>query len=206
MIIAVVGAGGKTTHIHELEEKYRNRGKRVLITTTTHMMQEAGCVLSEDAEAIRRQLTENGTCMAGNAAEDGKIGAFSADFFAKIRQEADVVLVEADGSKRLPVKAPAEHEPVIPDGCDRIDVVMGLSAIGKRLKDVAHRKERVMELTGLSEEHILTAGDLRDIIMKGYVVPLREKYPECEVRIYPGQVRTLYEQVIAEILKKEDTD
>ena len=37
MIIAVVGSGGKTTLIKKLAEQYRAQGKKVFVTTTTHM-------------------------------------------------------------------------------------------------------------------------------------------------------------------------
>ena len=42
MVIAVVGAGGKTTRIHKLAEQYRKLDKKVLVTTTTHMYREEG--------------------------------------------------------------------------------------------------------------------------------------------------------------------
>ena len=35
-IIAVIGAGGKTTLIHRLAEEYRRKGASVLVSTTTH--------------------------------------------------------------------------------------------------------------------------------------------------------------------------
>lgn len=40
MIQAVVGSGGKTTLIHRLAEEYRAQGKKVFVTTTTHMRAE----------------------------------------------------------------------------------------------------------------------------------------------------------------------
>ena len=44
---------------------------------------------------------------------------------------ADYVLVEADGAKRFPLKAPAAHEPVIPDETRLVIAVAGLSGVGK---------------------------------------------------------------------------
>ena len=65
MIIAVVGAGGKTTRIHKLAEQYRKLGKKVLVTTTTHMYLEDGCVLSGNVEEIIEKLNTCEYCMAG---------------------------------------------------------------------------------------------------------------------------------------------
>ena len=49
MVTAVVGAGGKTTLIRELSARYRAQGKRVLVTTSTHMFRERHTLV--DAEA-----------------------------------------------------------------------------------------------------------------------------------------------------------
>ena len=41
---------------------------------------------------------------------------------------SDLVLIEADGSKRLPCKVPADHEPVLLPESDIVVAVLGLSA------------------------------------------------------------------------------
>ena len=58
VVIAVVGSGGKTTRIHQLTEEYRKNNKKVLVTTTTHMYREKGCVLSGNADEIIEKLQE----------------------------------------------------------------------------------------------------------------------------------------------------
>ena len=40
MIIAVAGSGGKTTRVHKLAQYYRSLGKKVFVTTTTHMKKD----------------------------------------------------------------------------------------------------------------------------------------------------------------------
>lgn len=61
------------------------------------------------------------------------------------------ILVEADGSRRLPLKAHAAHEPVIPIGSQRSILLVGASGIGQPLDAVCHRPERYREiLAGLS--------------------------------------------------------
>jgi hypothetical protein len=44
----------------------------------------------------------------------------------------DVVIVEADGARKLPFKAPAENEPVLPEGAAVVLVVAGADATGRR--------------------------------------------------------------------------
>ena len=55
-VIAIVGAGGKTSRIKNLTKEYVQQGKKVLVTTTTHMGLEQGMVLSDNLEDIRQQL------------------------------------------------------------------------------------------------------------------------------------------------------
>ncbi len=67
----------------------------------------------------------------------------------------DCILVEADGSKRKPIKAPADYEPVIPSSTTAVIGVIGLDALGKPIDDdTVHRSSIFCSLTGS------TAGDL----------------------------------------------
>lgn len=203
MMIAIVGSGGKTTRLHKLAEQYRAEGKKVLVTTTTHMLMEKDCDLSGNAESIREKLETYGYCMAGLAAEEGKIRPLPKAVYEEVCRFADIVLVEADGSRGLPVKYPGAHEPVIPENAEEIQIVVGLSALGKPLKEVSHRKELVKNALGVSEETLLEPKHLQLLLKKGYVEPLRSRYPEKVIKICPGQVNTLYEKAVSQFLKEE---
>ena len=67
-------------------------------------------------------------------------------------QLADRVIIEADGTKGLPLKVPNEHEPVIPPFADAVVAVAGLSALGQPLGRVCHRPELAALRFGLSPE------------------------------------------------------
>jgi molybdenum cofactor cytidylyltransferase len=76
------------------------------------------------------------------------------------------LLIEADGSRRLPVKAPAAHEPVIPAWVDLVMVVVGLSGLGQPLDDNrVHRPERVSAITGLMIGDSLTPQALVSLLL-----------------------------------------
>ncbi len=203
MIIVVVGSGGKTTRIHTLTEEYRKAGKKVLVTTTTHMYIEEGCDISGNAEQIREKLENSGYCMAGLPAENEKIKALPLEVYEAVCEYADIVLVEADGSKGLPIKFPAEHEPVIPENADEIHIVTGLSALGRPLSKVSHRKELVQNCLGINGDICLEPKHLQKLLEKGYVEPLKEKYPEKNIKICPGQVNSLYERAVASLMKEQ---
>ena len=115
VVLAVTGAGGKTTCIAALARELMDRGKRVLVVTTTHMYQpERYGVLTDDAAAIVRQMRETGIAVAGLPCDGGKISYIGDAAYHTAARHADVVLVEADGSRRLPFKVPGVNEPVLP--------------------------------------------------------------------------------------------
>ena len=59
---------------------------------------------------------------------------------------ADYIFVEADGSRRLPLKAHAGHEPVIPPGTSGVIQVVGGSGIGRRVCETVHRPEIFLQI------------------------------------------------------------
>ena len=129
-VVSVVGAGGKTSLIFAWARELASAGKNVVITTTTHMyrperMEEDGIriVVSDDPE------------------RPDKVSAPPAEVLDSLRDTADVVLIEADGSRRMPLKWPADREPVIPDYTDVTVCVAGLSALGRRTADVVYNAE-----------------------------------------------------------------
>ena len=65
MVIAVAGSGGKTTLVHKMADEYLKEGRKVFVTTSTHMLIEEDTILSDDAEEIIALLNEKGYAMAG---------------------------------------------------------------------------------------------------------------------------------------------
>lgn len=85
-----------------------------------------------------------------------------------VLEEADEALVEADGARCLPIKAPAEHEPVILPETDVVIAVLGMNALGRPLSEVCFRPERAMAVLrdgGRPEEHTVTAEDLAALFL-----------------------------------------
>ena len=202
MILAIVGSGGKTTLLKKLAGQYRTQGKTVFVTTTTHMFIEEDTLLSDDAPTIIRALQKNGYVMAG-IPEGVKIRALSPETYAAVCAHADVVLVEADGSRGFPLKYPNSTEPVIPANADEILVVCGLNALGKRAKDVCHRPELVKQRLGIDGDTVITPSHIRQLVAEGYLNPLRQAYPGKQITVAPRHDDTLYQRVIAALLRQE---
>ncbi len=56
----------------------------------------------------------------------------------------------------LPVKAPADHEPVVPERTSLLVCVVGIDALAEPIERVAHRPERMADITGLGLSQHLT--------------------------------------------------
>ncbi len=202
MIKAIVGSGGKTTLLKKLAEQYRSQGKTVFATTTTHMFIEEDTLLTDDAETIIKVLKDTGYVMAG-IPEGIKFKALSDETYAAVCAHADVVLVEADGSKRMPLKYPNSTEPVIPDHADEIIVVCGLNALGQKARDVCHRLDLVKDCLGIEDDTVITPAHVQKLVTEGYLKPLREKYPDKKITVAPRHDGTLYQRAIASLLQQE---
>lgn len=137
-IVCLVGGGGKTTTMFHLASECAGRGKKVLVTTTTHIFKPDDHYAMTDAEA--RALWAAGTyAVIGTPVADSKLSMPAPELYESLAEDADLVLIEADGSKRLPAKIPNSTEPVIPADCNLVLGVMGMSALGRELRECCFR-------------------------------------------------------------------
>lgn len=202
MVIAIVGSGGKTTLLKKTAAYYRALGKTVFVTTTTHMYREPDTLLTEDPEPILEQLHRQGYAMAG-IPEGAKIRALPEETYLTVCSRADVVLVEADGSRQLPLKFPGPGEPVIPGNADEIWVVCGLRALGKPAGEVCHRLELVKQVLSVTEDTPITREHIRKLLTQGYFGPLRHAFPGIPVRLFPRAEDTPLQQETAAWLTEQ---
>ena len=153
-ILSVIGSGGKSSLLHTLSEQLPGT---VILTTTTHSFPFEHCPLitSEDPSVIRQELQQHRVVTVASIAEHGKLTA-PAISITELNRLARWILVEADGSKRLPVKAHAPYEPVIPPECDEVICVAGASGFGRKIGEVVHRPEIFCRICGASPEDTLT--------------------------------------------------
>lgn len=145
-VIAVVGGGGKTSLVFRLAQEAVEAGKKVIITTTTHMTFEPERPFAENGKIsqIKKNLSLYGYCVAASLdREKGKIGSLTKEPLIQLKECADVLLIEADGAKRLPLKVPEVWEPAIPDFADLVIGVIGMDALGQPIEMTCHRAERV---------------------------------------------------------------
>ena len=112
--ICLVGGGGKTTVMYELAAAWAACGRKVLVLTSTHILQPADGSFAADAAAVHNLWQQGRYAVIGTPEPaTGKLTAPPQDLYEALQPQADVILCEADGSKHHPCKAPAEHEPVL---------------------------------------------------------------------------------------------
>ncbi len=168
-VIALAGAGGKTTLMFRLAHEFARAGETVLTTTTTKIFyplprQSRHVIISENLTEIIKQVQAllprscHITAASGyldsyyNKYATPKLVGFQPAMIQRLWETGlfRYILVEADGAARRPLKAPAPHEPVIPPHTKELLVVIGLKAMGKPLnEDWVFRSEIYSQLSGL---------------------------------------------------------
>lgn len=138
-ITAIIGSGGKTSLMMTLA---RELSASVILCTTTRIYPPVGIPVRD-----RVSQRVDGVICVGTPAENGKLGSPFQDV-RELAQYADYVLVEADGSKHLPLKAHEAYEPVIPEGSLRVILVVGATGIGQPVAEAVHRPHIFTALTG----------------------------------------------------------
>ncbi len=163
-IISFVGAGGKTTWMYRMAEYYSARGYRVLVTTTTHICIPEGNGWVKSLEEAENKWNKGEYVVVGEEAPNGKLSSMERKKLQSYMKKAEVVLVEADGAKRMPCKVPADHEPVLLPKSDIVVGIMGMDSLGKSLKEICFRVDDAERLLGKLREEILTEEDMIEIL------------------------------------------
>jgi len=178
-VISLVGAGGKTSLMFRLARELSGQGDPVLTTTTTKIympnrkqssiviISNAASTLATEAGAI---LKRNLHISAGSRLIpfQNKLKGFRPEAIDALWQSGIFrwILVEADGAAGRPVKAPAAHEPVIPQCTKWVIGIVGLKAVGKPLTERwVFRPQRVSQITGLAEGSILNESSIAHLLM-----------------------------------------
>jgi molybdenum cofactor cytidylyltransferase len=167
-LVAIVGGGGKTSLLFALA---RELDGGVVATTTTRIfaaqmeLADATCSLDEPGWRDRLDGLESHLLLVGHVEGERAMGVsreLPAQWLSHPR--VDWVLVESDGSRMRPVKAPAEHEPVIPGEAALVVPVAGIDALSAPIDRVAHRPERVASISGLGTDCTLTPEALAAVL------------------------------------------
>ncbi len=158
-LVSLVGGGGKTTCLFRLAGELAAAGIAVAATTTTKIMaptNQAGVrlICGDSYAALCLALgspTGRVPVLGRGVLPNGKLEGIDPEWCDRLLGDGAVetLLVEADGARRKPLKAPGSREPVVPDRTTVFVALVGLSCIGKPLDDSeAFRAERIAAVAG----------------------------------------------------------
>jgi probable selenium-dependent hydroxylase accessory protein YqeC len=170
-VISLVGAGGKTSLMFLLAGYCCRRGMRVLVSTTTHIWKPVDGSYANNRSEVSKRWANGQIAVVGleKKASDGmqqeKLSMLPMEQLTEYMEQADIVFLEADGSKRLPLKVPSEKEPVILPQCDIVIALCGMSCLGYPLKEKCFRLKEAKVLLDKEEEEQITEEDIARILV-----------------------------------------
>ena len=208
-LVALVGGGGKTSLL--LARGAAWPGGCVMTTTTRlgrYQLRRvpAWLLRSDGAAALARMVAAHGRCLVvENVRGDKALGVPPKQPGRWLaRPDVDLVVVEADGSRRRPVKAPAPHEPALPPAVTLVVVMAGIDALAGPIQAVAHRPERVGAITGLAPQETLTPETLARLLthpdggLKG--IPAAARVVVCLNKVETAAQQALAREVATHVL------
>jgi molybdenum cofactor cytidylyltransferase len=201
-VVSFVGGGGKTTAMFRLADELTADGLRVVTTTSTHIAEDQiqlspAYITPEGLASLGKCLDRHGQCLvAGLPDGKGRVFNISPEVILDLKKRPDVdcILIEADGSKSRPFKAPASHEPVVLDITTILVPVVGMNCMGMPLDDATvHRPEIAAALADVPVGSIITPetvarvlahaeGGAKSLPAGARLVPLLNKVDLCDIQ------------------------
>ncbi len=154
-LLALIGAGGKTTTMEQMGRVLAADGA-VLLTTTTKIWPIEGIdtvFIDPDRQGgtiLNSRTGPSLTVLARILGPDGKLHGVSPQTLHNFPgREQRVILCEADGAAGCSLKIHGDGEPVIPQTATHVLIVAGLDVIGRQAtRETVHRLARYPDVTG----------------------------------------------------------
>ena len=198
-VVAFAGAGGKSGAILAVSNGLSEAGMRVLVAPTTKMLlgeadKIGPLVTSEDAGELResaKALSGSPTVVAGSGMlSKNRVGGVDPDWIGDLAGLVDVVLVEADGSRRRPIKGTADHEPALPASATLVVAVANIHALGTPVdEEHVHRPEIFSDLTDIGPGQSITPNAFATALARGSLakVPQTARTAALITGVEPGR-------------------
>ena len=204
---AIIGGGGKTTLMYKLADELSKFGKVIVCTSTRiYGPKDIAALTGAEKKDIIEAFKSRRVICVGEKADGGKLSAPSIGF-KELEKLADYVIVEADGAHRLPIKAHSDYEPVIPDGTDKVILVIGADAFGEAISEICHRPELFADIAAVDICSAVTPEAVGRVIMSeglGDILYIN-KVEDEKTMGYARELAALADiPVTAGSLKKED--
>lgn len=172
-VVSIIGAGGKTSLLIGLGYELIETGCRVLATTTVGLDEHqltlvpAALPISSSASEISQALSDHQFVFLYEGVRDGRVIGANPEYIQSLLDavDSDVLLVEADTSNNLPVKAPFDGEPIIPSGTSLVIPVVSFGAYGKPLDEKhIYNARAIIDRYGFPEGALIKSAWLAQIL------------------------------------------
>ena len=174
VFISVIGSGGKTSLIKLLSSEFSHLGKSVLITTTTKIQSPfffdwGTNLVTDDLNMVKKWVTKSlynkiAVLYALKSDSSEKWCAPNFNDLNDLKNYYDVILCEADGAKGFPLKIHTEKDPVILSFSNFTIAVMGVWALGLKIKDSIFGYKPYIERNYKSEDDIVDIDIIKEYI------------------------------------------
>lgn len=167
-MITFVGGGGKTSHMFKLANELKRFGN-VLVTTTTKILlpDENSYDYLFVLETDNLTVNKNGvTLLAQNINENKKLSGVDKYFLDDLYEKKSFkfILIEADGAKEKPLKAPNDTEPIIPLNTNINIGIIGVDALDKKVEEVCFRENLFKNITKKDKDEIVDDNSILSLI------------------------------------------
>src|SRR5918997_3889546 len=200
-VTAFVGSGGKSSAILPVAGELAEAGMTFLAAPTTKMLvSEAerlgSLVTAEDPDELRtkaqRTLSDgaSGVVVGSGLLSKSRVGGVEHAAIATLAQLANLVLVEADGSRRRPIKGTADHEPALPASATLVVAVANIRALGTPVdEEHVHRPEIFSDLTDIGPGQSITPAAFATALARGSLakVPQTARTAALITGVEPGR-------------------
>ncbi len=177
-LVSLVGSGGKTSTMFCLARMLKEQGQKILTTTTTKIYFPnkndsffvyctpdpiGWLIANHEITNEHRHIT-----LGRNVLPESKIQGYDPQVISAIyeRRLFDWIFVEADGAAGRPLKAPADHEPVIPNSSGTVVTVVGMCGVGKPLaSEWVFRPERFAIQAGIADHQDISPEHLARVLL-----------------------------------------
>jgi len=170
-VISFVGGGGKTTIMFNVALAASKLGLKVLVSTTTKIFIPESHYYEKIVlrETIQGDMIGRcaGITVFGRRLSKGKIVDTSEKDLKEYMEseDFDLVLIEADGSRRKSLKAYKEYEPLVPRYSNKVFAVISLDSIGVAIDErYIYNSKRISKILSKVEGSVITREDIVDII------------------------------------------
>jgi molybdenum cofactor cytidylyltransferase len=176
--VSITGAGGKSNTIRKLVTELSG-DQAVVVTTTTKIKLDQNDLANEhliaeeaaDLSPLLHLLKQGASVLVTGPRSDTEpkwlgLDLETLDYLYLItRSIPATIFIEADGARGRSLKAPAAHEPVLPEWTDLVITIAALDVVGTAYDgDLVHRSELVASLIDLSSEQTISVLNVAQVL------------------------------------------